>query len=226
MTYLGVPLITSALRIANCNRLVEFIARHITHWTSRFLSYARRLQLVISVLFAVQMYWFLLLILPVGVYKKLERLISNFLWSDFSMRTPSLKVPWEVVTRPRKEGGLGIKKLIEWNRAAALKHLWLILSGGKGSIWVEWVRVYLFKGKSVWLASIPTKCLWVWRNLLVLCHLMKKLVSWCMGDGSRISFWLDAWLPCGPLLEALGGGFRQRIGIPLNSYVQEFYAGD
>ena len=116
VTYLGVPLTTSALRLGDCDRLVDSITSRITHWTSRFLSYAGRLQLVNSVFFVIQMYWSLLFILPFRVYKKLEKLISKFLWFGSSMSSPFLKVPWEVVTRPRKEGGLGIKKLSEWRK--------------------------------------------------------------------------------------------------------------
>ena len=162
-------------------------------------------------------------ILSGAMYRKLERLIANFLWTGSPMKPSRLKVPWVIVTRPRKEGGLGVKKLAEWNRAAALKHLWLILSEGRGSIWVEWVKVYLLRGRSLWLVSVPSKCSWVWKNLLALRHQMKALVAWRMGDGSRISFWQDPWLPCGPLLEVLGAGFRGRVGIPLQITVQEFY---
>ena len=56
--YLGVPLVSSHLSTSDCYRLVEIISYHIRHWTSRFLSYARRLQLVNSILFVVQSYWF------------------------------------------------------------------------------------------------------------------------------------------------------------------------
>jgi hypothetical protein len=36
---------------------------------------------------------------------------------------------------PKKKGGLGIKKLEEWNRAAIMRHIWS-LSIKAGSLWV------------------------------------------------------------------------------------------
>ena len=34
------------------------------------------------------------------------------------------KVAWENVCLPKREGGLGIKDVDSWNKAATLKHLW------------------------------------------------------------------------------------------------------
>ena len=103
VAYFGVPLVTACLKVADCNRLVEITASRITHWTARFLSYAGRLQLVNSVLFAIQTYWSSIFILPTGVLVKLERMFSNFLWSGSSSKPSWFKTSWEEVTRPRKE---------------------------------------------------------------------------------------------------------------------------
>jgi hypothetical protein len=55
---------------------------------------------------------------------------------------------------PKKEGGLGIKKLEEWNRAAMMRHIWSLFVKA-GSLWVAWVKENLLKGKSFWQVSIP-----------------------------------------------------------------------
>ena len=54
-------------------------------------------------------------------------------------------VAWAQVTKSRKEGGLCIKNLSKWSKAAALKHLRYILTNGIGSLWVDWVRKHLLK---------------------------------------------------------------------------------
>lgn len=50
----------------------------IKSWTCRFLSYAGRVQLVKSILFATQVYWSSLFILPKGVIKKIEQVLHFF----------------------------------------------------------------------------------------------------------------------------------------------------
>jgi len=39
------------------------------------------------------------------------------------MRTTGAKVAWELVCLPKKEGGLGTKRITEWNKIALLKHI-------------------------------------------------------------------------------------------------------
>ena len=50
MRYLGVPLITSKLKKEDCNELVQKIGSRILSWTSKFLPYTNRLQLIQFVL--------------------------------------------------------------------------------------------------------------------------------------------------------------------------------
>ena len=54
--YLGVPLVTRQLTDRDCAPLVEKITARINTWTSKFLSYAGRFQLIQSVLFSIQNY--------------------------------------------------------------------------------------------------------------------------------------------------------------------------
>ena len=70
---------------------------------------------------------------------------------------------------------------------------------------------------------MPTRSSWAWRNLLSLRHLMKQLVAWRVGDGSHISFWLDSWLPNGPLIKILGKEFVKKVGSNLKAKVRDFY---
>ena len=76
--YLGVPLITRRLSVGDCAVLIEKITARINSWTLRFLSYARRLQLIQSVLFNIQNYWFRHFILPKCVIKEINQKCSRF----------------------------------------------------------------------------------------------------------------------------------------------------
>ena len=223
VTHLGIPLVTSRLRMRDCSKLVDIFTHRMQHWTSRFLSYAGRLQLINSVLFSVQTYWATIFIIPAGVLRTLERMMANFLWSGSTSKAHRLKPRWEEVTLPRSEGGLGIKRLEEWNRAASIKHVWLLIAGNSGSIWTEWVKTYLLKGQTIWTAKVPTRSSWAWRNLLSLRHLMIQLIAWRVGDGSRISFWQDPWLPCGTLNKILGANGIKKLRMNPEAKVCEFY---
>ena len=64
MKYLGVPLISTRLSHRDCQPLLDKIIARIQSWISRSLSYARRLQLISSVLYSIQTYWCSLFIIP------------------------------------------------------------------------------------------------------------------------------------------------------------------
>ena len=51
--YLGVPLVTRRLTDKDCRPLVERITSRINHWSTKFLSYAGRLQLVQAMLYSI-----------------------------------------------------------------------------------------------------------------------------------------------------------------------------
>ena len=157
MRYLGVPLVSTSLRSSDCNILIERIISRAKSWSSRFLSYAGRLQLIKSVLFSIQVYWSSLFILPKKVIRKVESTLRSFLWKGSELVSTGAKVSWSRVCLPIEEGGLGIKHLEHWNRAAIIKHLWF-LSSGQISSWSSWVHSYLLKGKSFWEVICPGDC--------------------------------------------------------------------
>lgn len=55
--YLGVPLISLILIHRDCKVLVERVKNRIADWKNKSLSFAGRLQLVISVLSSMHVYW-------------------------------------------------------------------------------------------------------------------------------------------------------------------------
>lgn len=72
--YLGVPLTTRKLSFADCKPLIERTISTIKSWSTRFLSYAGRLQLVKSVLFGMQLYWCQIFLMPKKVMKEIQKI--------------------------------------------------------------------------------------------------------------------------------------------------------
>ncbi|KAK3199256.1 hypothetical protein Dsin_022671 [Dipteronia sinensis] len=123
-----------------------------------------------------------------------QREILIFLWNGNVEENARAKVSWSVLSMPKKEGGLGIKKLEEWNRAAMMRHIWGLFAKA-GSLWVAWVKENLLRGKSFWQVSIPQICTWSWRKLLKLRDEAKHFVSFDVGNGKNIYLWFDACHP-------------------------------
>lgn len=121
--YLGVPLISTRLRSADCSQLMDRILCRIQSWTNKKLSYGGRTQLVISVLFSIQVYWSSIFILPQKVLKDIDKMLRAFLWAGPDLKPCGAKVAWSTICTPKEEGGLGFRHLSTWNKAAMSRHI-------------------------------------------------------------------------------------------------------
>lgn len=121
--FLGVPLISSKLSFHDCVPLIHRITQRASSWTSNVLAFSGRLQLIKSILFAIQSYWSNHFILPKVVIRSIQSILCRFLLKCSSLAHGGSKVAWSTITLPTSEGGLGVKCLLDWNKALILKHL-------------------------------------------------------------------------------------------------------
>ncbi|GJY92618.1 RNA-directed DNA polymerase, eukaryota, reverse transcriptase zinc-binding domain protein [Tanacetum coccineum] len=188
--YLGIPLLAKKLSIKDCNQLVEKVKSKIQDWKNRFLSYAGKLQLIAAVLSTMQTYWAAVLKIPKTVVKEIDSILKKFLWGN-GVKGRS-KVSWNDVCKSKKEGGLGIKNLGDWNEVLLSKHIWKIFDNKEG-LWVKWVNLVKLKGKSFWVIEEEPGDSDTWKALLDLRNKIRPYIIHKVGNGKRISMWNDNW---------------------------------
>lgn len=109
--YLGVPLNSRSLTVVDCEKLVDKMTSKIRGWQGKSLSYAARLQSVNSVLMRITTSWCQIFILPKKVIKVVNMVCRAFLWHYDSNDPKPRNVNWESLCWPKKEGGVGIRRL-------------------------------------------------------------------------------------------------------------------
>ncbi|KAL0355264.1 UNVERIFIED_CONTAM: hypothetical protein Sradi_3973300 [Sesamum radiatum] len=109
------------------------IFTRIQGWDGIRLSFAGRVQLIKSILMALEMYWAMAFILPKGIIKEIEKRLRTFLWKG-SSSSGYPKVAWEQVCKPSMEGGQGIRDIQALNRALMSRHLWAVIKRERYSI--------------------------------------------------------------------------------------------
>ncbi|KAL0304923.1 UNVERIFIED_CONTAM: putative ribonuclease H protein [Sesamum calycinum] len=221
--YLGIPLTSSRLTIADCRPLLDKVDTRLAGWNNLNLSYAGRLQLIKSVLSTLHTYWASVFILPKGVLKNLEQKMRTFLWQGHTGRG-NAKVAWDQICKPKAEGGLGISSLITMNQALILKQLWRILQNDGTSIWVDWIQQYRLRHSTVWTFNRRTGS-WSWKKVIKLRHLLQRGVIYKVGDGSSFSLWQDIWHERGPLCLTYPRG-PVVTGLPLSSTLSSVLQGN
>ncbi|XP_056171573.1 pentatricopeptide repeat-containing protein At1g25360-like [Syzygium oleosum] len=134
------------------------------------------------------------------------------------------KVVWKAVCLPKEEGGLGIRRLVEYNNAMTLKHIWLLFTD-KESLWCKWIHSTFLKKANFWLVPKPTFCSWTWKKILDMRLSAQAMFRWKIGNGHSVSFWFDWWHSRGPLYLLFSNAEIYQSRIPRDATVRSFYEG-
>jgi len=221
--YLGVPIISKRLSKGDCVQLIDRITSRVRSWSHRFLSFAGRLQLIRSVLHAIQSYWTSVFTLPASVILGIENILRRFLWKGTSLATGGVKVAWADICLPREEGGLGIRSIKDCNKASMLKYIWILFTD-KESLWCRWIHSNFLKKHNFWVAQQPSMCAWSWKKILQLRGPFRQSFGWEVGNGHSISLWFDNWLPSGPLHLQVPEHFVSDSDVPTKATVAFLYS--
>lgn len=156
-----------------------------------------------------------------GCIKKIESLCSRFLWAGNIETRSKAKVAWSTVCLPKNEGGLGLRRISDWNTTLCLRLIWLLFSNS-GSLWVAWqIHHHGLDAISFWDVQLKNGDSWLWKCLLKIRHLAKKFIRCSVGNGNKGWFWHDNWSPLGPLLDLLGENGPRELRIPRNARVSD-----
>ncbi|XP_058782828.1 uncharacterized protein LOC131657447 [Vicia villosa] len=173
-TCLGIPLSSKKLSVQNCITLVDKVVCRIRHWSSRLLSFARRIQLIKSVLFSISNFWLQCLPIPKAVIGRVEAICRSFLWSGTDTITRKSPVSWQKVCTPKNRGGLNIIALYNWNRACLTRHIWN-LSGKDDSLWIH---SYYIKGRDIMHVQMKKTSSWIMKSLLKARDAVRDMQEW------------------------------------------------
>ncbi|XP_010495645.1 PREDICTED: uncharacterized protein LOC104772766 [Camelina sativa] len=198
--YLGVPLSSKKMTRQDFQPLLDRIRAKFNSWTVRKLSFAGRIQLIQSVVYSTITFWASIFVLPNGLLEEIESMCSAFLWKGSPDSALGAKVSWDSVCTPKENGGLGLKRLVNWNKVLALKLIW---------------------GVSFWEVNATSAGSWIWRSLCKLRPLARPFVVCEVGSGITCNFWTDNWTSLGPLLDITGEAGPRVSGLPLHVVVAD-----
>lgn len=197
--YLGVPLSSRKMKRTDFQPLLDKVSTRFRSWTIRHLSFAGRLVLVKTVIFAIITFWASIFILPQDCVEALERMCNGFLWKGDPSSARGAKISWVSVCTPTICGGLGLKRIAHWNKVLALKLVWLIFSENF-SLWSSWIRVNMIGSNDFWTLDVRRHDSWIWKSICSLREVARQFLVCEIGSGITASFWQDSWTSLGPLI--------------------------
>nr|XP_009796111.1 PREDICTED: uncharacterized protein LOC104242726 [Nicotiana sylvestris] len=169
--YLGVPILAKKISAVDYEILVDKMCARIQSWRIRNLLYAGRVLLENSVLMYIHSFWSSIFILPKKILRNITAICRNFLLDGKANSNKVPLVAWDLVCKPKQEGGLGIIDCDLWNQAAIAKGICPagVVISSEAVHNQQWLHLKT-RNKRKWESSR-----WVWSKYNTLKH---SFISW------------------------------------------------
>ena len=125
--YLGIPMHHRKLHNADWSVIEERFKRKLSTWKAKHLSYGGRLVLLNLVLSSLPMFMMSFFEIPKGILKRLDFYRSRFFWLDNNDKRKYSQAKWDIICRPKDQGGLEITNLWIQNKCLLSKWLFKII---------------------------------------------------------------------------------------------------
>ena len=191
--YLGLPTVVGRNKRASLTYIKERVWAKLQGWKEKLLSQAGREILLKAVVQAIPTFAMSCFKLPVGLCKEIEMQIRKFWWGERGSQRKIHWKSWEVLCKPKKEGGMGFKDLVRFNEAMLAKQIWR-LQTDRNSLLFKVFSTKYFPTGSV-LEAKSKKGSYAWQSILKARHVIEKGMLWRVGDGSQIRVFEDSWIP-------------------------------
>jgi hypothetical protein len=187
MKYLGIPISENRLGILAFTGIPDKMRKRLDPWKRKHLSSGGKLILTNSSLTSLPMYTMEFYLLPKGTHEAMDSIRSKFFWQGVGEEFKYHMAKWDVISRPKDQGGLGVINTKNMNDCILVKWIWKIVKGSEET-WYKLLQAkYMpegnfFKSKTrgtsqFWQGLHKVKHLFKWGQLIM----QKKETKLCFG---------------------------------------------
>jgi len=181
-------------------KVEECFEKKLACWKAKHLSYRGRLILLNSVLSSLLMFMMFFFEIPKGVLKKLNHYRSRFFWQGgLDKKKKYHLAKWDILCRPKDQGGLGVIDLEVQNKCLLSK--WIVNLLNSEDTWQSLLRNKYLSTKSLPQVQAKPNDSHFWRGLMKIKEEVLACGSFQIKDGKQTRFWEDTWVGQRPIKE-------------------------
>jgi hypothetical protein len=186
MKYLGIPVSDKHLYMGAFDPVVQKMLKRLDPWKGKFLTSGGRQILTNSCLSNIPLYCMGFYWLQDGIHKKMDAIRANFLWQGAEGKFRYHMAKWEMMSRPKDQGGVGIFNTRIMNDCLLVKWIWKILCE-PDEFWFKVIKAKYLKGESFFESNDKGSSQF-WKGLHKVKHLFKWGPYFRLGMGDFVSF--------------------------------------
>ena len=189
--YLGFPLKHPGTWKLDFDFVLDQVKKKIAGWKANLLSMVGRMVLVQASSSAIPSYVMHYTFLPNKILDGIDRVNRNFLWGSNDHARKMHWVNWDVVTKPKEAGGLGLQSAKGRNTALLANLNWRFHLE-KSSMWAKVLKFKYCTQQRINsrnAARLPSSS--TWKGLKKEEDIFRQGIKWLLGYNSSLSFWKD-----------------------------------
>ena len=207
--YLGLPLFFGKSKSAAFKDILEKVSGKIEGWRSKTLSQAGCSVLIKSVASTIPSYTMSSFLLPISVTSSLDKMFKNFWWGFPKEKSRNLSLKsWRSICLPKSDGGLGFKRMHDFNLSLVAKLGWKLLSSSN-CLWVNQLLSKYVKYGDFLSSPTPSTASWLWKGIQKIRPIIQEGACLRVSRFSSGPIWTSNWVPTIP-------HFRPMPKFPLN----------
>jgi len=218
--YLGVPTVNGRVAKVMFQDVITRVEQRLAGWKSKCLSLAGQITLIKSTITAIPAYVMQSTRLPKSVCDDLDNQVRRFLWAGTAMERKPHLVAWDIFTKEKPQGDLGIRSMRQLNSAFLMKLGWKLHSE-PAALWVRLLKEKYTRGPDLAnrTSSVRPRTS-AWQGIMETMEKTSKGMGVAIGDGRNTEFWNHIWLDGKQLIEHV---IRPALDALHSSRVRDFW---
>lgn len=192
--YLGMPMFVGKNKAEIFGFLTDRVRQKLQGWMNKELSKAGKITLLKSAAQTIPNFWMSIFLIPSGICEAIEKVMNGYWWGRGSNGKGISWMAWDKLCDPKAGGGLGMKRLKEFNVSMLAKQGWRILNNVNPLVSAI-MKARYFPNKDFLNAELGANPSFVWRSILSAQEVVKAGCRRKIGNGENTSVWNVQWLP-------------------------------
>ena len=194
-TYLGLPSQFGRKKSVVFNFIKERVWQRLQGWGQKFLSRVGKEIMLKIVAQALPNYAMNIYLLPLDLCKELEIMMNSYWWGNKRNGGKSIHwLRWDSMCKPKSVGGIGFKKIHDFNIAMLGKQCWKLMTDPH-SLVARILKARYYPRSSFTDASVGFYPSYTWRSLMAAKNVVVNGSRIQIGDGQQVQLSKDPWLP-------------------------------